>query len=336
MQTEKTINKKLAMLLGSGAFLAGSASTYAWEWNESQQETPKENAPQQDATTEEKGQAFQPSTAQIATKVDDEMSFDEAFAAARQEVGAGGVFSWHGQYFGTFYATEVDANGTPTVDYPTVEAHDLPPLNYQETELPTAVAEEIPTNTEQTATNTAQTATAQQTNHSEQQATQEPNILGLDSNADGKIDTVLIDINQDGSADAIQFDINQDGELTQDEVQFIHDPNTLQVVAIADPSAMTADINGDGTDEVLIVDSNQDHIIDVVGVDSNQNQNIENGEIVYTSSEVIEAQAVSTAVVYEGEVSADMPEDVPMEDIDNYTSEVSNLEGNFEDYNQWA
>lgn len=42
----------------------------------------------------------------IATDVNDDMSFSEAFAAARAEVGPGGAFEWHGQVYGTFLADE--------------------------------------------------------------------------------------------------------------------------------------------------------------------------------------------------------------------------------------
>lgn len=42
----------------------------------------------------------------VATSVTDDMSFNEAFAAARQEVGPGGVFEWHGNVYGTYYADE--------------------------------------------------------------------------------------------------------------------------------------------------------------------------------------------------------------------------------------
>ncbi len=44
-----------------------------------------------------------------ATSVNDSMSFSQAFAAARAEVGAGGCFEWHGQLYGTYYKTEWDA-----------------------------------------------------------------------------------------------------------------------------------------------------------------------------------------------------------------------------------
>ncbi|MCC8071630.1 MAG: hypothetical protein LIO90_07500 [Bacteroidales bacterium] len=45
-------------------------------------------------------------TVPFATGVNDSMSFSQAFATARAEVGPGGVFEWHGQLYGTYYATE--------------------------------------------------------------------------------------------------------------------------------------------------------------------------------------------------------------------------------------
>jgi hypothetical protein len=42
----------------------------------------------------------------VAHNVNDDMSFGKAFAAARTEVGAGGVFEWRGKVFGTYYKDE--------------------------------------------------------------------------------------------------------------------------------------------------------------------------------------------------------------------------------------
>ncbi len=42
----------------------------------------------------------------LATTVTDDMTFDEAFAAARTEMGPGDYFEWHGNYFNTFYQHE--------------------------------------------------------------------------------------------------------------------------------------------------------------------------------------------------------------------------------------
>ena len=39
---------------------------------------------------------------QVASSVTDDMSFSEAFAAARNEVGPGGAFTWHGHVYGTY------------------------------------------------------------------------------------------------------------------------------------------------------------------------------------------------------------------------------------------
>ena len=41
--------------------------------------------------------------------VSNNLSFADAFAAARAQVGPGGVFSWHGGVYGTYYETEWDA-----------------------------------------------------------------------------------------------------------------------------------------------------------------------------------------------------------------------------------
>lgn len=48
----------------------------------------------------------------IATSVSDDMSFSQAFAAARAEVGPGGAFEWHGGVYGTYTAAEWE-NMTP-------------------------------------------------------------------------------------------------------------------------------------------------------------------------------------------------------------------------------
>mgnify|MGYP002517574108 CR=1 FL=1 len=45
-------------------------------------------------------------TISLASVVSDDMSFTEAFAAARSEVGANGVFEWRGGVYGTYYSEE--------------------------------------------------------------------------------------------------------------------------------------------------------------------------------------------------------------------------------------
>lgn len=45
----------------------------------------------------------------VANGIRDDMSFAEAFHAARTEVGPGGVFEWHGGVYGTYYESEWEA-----------------------------------------------------------------------------------------------------------------------------------------------------------------------------------------------------------------------------------
>ncbi len=47
-----------------------------------------------------------PDNVPIAESVNDDMSFSEAFAAARDEVGVGGVFEWNGNMYNTYTADE--------------------------------------------------------------------------------------------------------------------------------------------------------------------------------------------------------------------------------------
>ncbi|GAB3641207.1 hypothetical protein [Spirosoma arcticum] len=47
-----------------------------------------------------------PEDIDVAGKVIDSMSFEQAFGAARDEVGMGGVFSWHGRWYNTFEKEE--------------------------------------------------------------------------------------------------------------------------------------------------------------------------------------------------------------------------------------
>ena len=63
--------------------------------------------------------------------VSDDMSFSEAFAAARAEVGPGGVFHWHGGIFNTYYAeewnamTDAEKHDFAELVRPEIPAHDV-------------------------------------------------------------------------------------------------------------------------------------------------------------------------------------------------------------------
>lgn len=98
---KKPMWKRAAIGAGTG-FAAGVATTVLTS------STPAH--PQNDGGNEEPGQVEHPEWVDgevpVAHNVNDNMSFGEAFEAARTEVGAGGVFEWHGNIYNTYYEDE--------------------------------------------------------------------------------------------------------------------------------------------------------------------------------------------------------------------------------------
>lgn len=71
--------------------------------------------------------------------VDDGLSFSQAFAAAREQVGPGGVFEWHGQAYSTYYENEWDqmsaeerAQFQASIDYHEVLSDDATAQHYND------------------------------------------------------------------------------------------------------------------------------------------------------------------------------------------------------------
>ncbi len=91
------------LLGGTSVFLSGSRPS------DDQPDQPKLNKP----NGEEYEQVSEDTHVTVegipVAHVSDEMSFSEAFASARAEVGAGGIFEWRGGVYGTYYKDEWDA-----------------------------------------------------------------------------------------------------------------------------------------------------------------------------------------------------------------------------------
>lgn len=90
-----TIAGVTGIVMGAGAMYVGDA--YAAD---------------ESAASNEDDSVIQPATSHTAenglrvAEVDQSLSFGEAFAAARAEVGAGGIFHWHGRTYNTFTENE--------------------------------------------------------------------------------------------------------------------------------------------------------------------------------------------------------------------------------------
>lgn len=172
---------------------------------------------------------------QVAEGVEDSMTFSQAFAAARAEVGPGGAFEWHGNVYGTFTADEWNAmspaekaefNGHfnwNNVESQNVGDTGLNPVENQDLEvvsvdpIPDSVLEtETDTTIEIVDANPQPEIEVLGVVHDPETGA---NIGGL--NVDGN-DVFLVDVDGDLEFDVVISDLNHNGELDEGEAYDIH------------------------------------------------------------------------------------------------------------------
>ena len=96
-----TLGGVSGILMGAGLLYAGQAVAQDLNNEEKPEEKPEDvDAPEQGETSHTLENGLQ------VAAVSDDLSFGEAFAAARAEVGPGGVFHWHGGIYNTYSADE--------------------------------------------------------------------------------------------------------------------------------------------------------------------------------------------------------------------------------------
>ncbi|GAB4033417.1 hypothetical protein [Spirosoma jeollabukense] len=149
----------------------------------------------------------------VAGKVTDTMSFEEAFAAARSEVGMFGVFGWHGHWYNTFLKDEWnELSIQQRLDFTELVTHEqLPVKSYDPT---TIIKSDVPT----------QTVPAPEPTIIEGYLNGQ-RVMGLDFDQDGIIDTLVmdgadghtyrvVDATGDQGLDTVYRYDSLDGELT--------------------------------------------------------------------------------------------------------------------------
>ena len=195
----------------------------------------------------------------VATGVTDEMSFGEAFAAARAEVGPGGAFEWRGGVFGTYTADEwanmtaeereayqdnfnwnnrseadvqpVDGDGEVVEPQPEEPAAEEPAAEEPAAEEP-VVEEPV-----------VEEPVVEEPTIEEPVAEVDPEVEILGVVHDEELGTVgavtvdgeevlLIDVDTDGTFDALVADANHDGEISDNEIVDITEEN-LSVADVA-------------------------------------------------------------------------------------------------------
>jgi hypothetical protein len=194
----------------------------------------------------------------VATSVTSDMTFGQAFAAARAEVGPGGVFEWHGNLYGTYTAEEWNSmSASEQAEYGEHFAwnqidhqqSDVAPQDAQLADNTTVTAEVA--DDDIVVTHVDQPSEAQQDGDLVATATEEPAagsndsevvILGVTHDADSGMNVggmvvdgheiVLVDVDGDMKFDVAVEDVNHNGQLDeQDLMQDIsHDNITVDML----------------------------------------------------------------------------------------------------------
>ncbi len=173
-------------------------------------------------------------TAPVSENTYDEMSFSEAFGSAREEVGAGGVFAWNGNVYGTYYKEEWDGMDSEEKDDYWASVNQAE----QENEYLASVYEVESMEGSSGLGGEAEIIT---TSLEADAFGAEP--VEIDLNEDGINESIIVDTNEDGVHDAIVSDTNNDGK----------------------PDLILADTNNDGEVDSYLRDTDHDGKVDDAG-----------------------------------------------------------------------
>ena len=269
-QSEKTGWKKVA--IGSAAgILLGAGAIYAVSGEEKQDAASTASSPTADKQPVKVGE------------VSDDMSFTDAFNSARAQVGAGGVFHWHGGIYSTYTADEWD---NMTADNREEYAQAIKPEIRADEMENSYVAEAHTTSHSQTADAKAD---VEPVSHASVQSAAyhqddvEPAYVAASqsyqdtTNADDDVHVVAqgtvqghaaaaVDLNGDGDADVAVIDVNDNNVLDDPDVVVDHQGNMATVGQLAEAAGQQPD---DGTDYAMQHDDSLDPNIQQVDYGEN-------------------------------------------------------------------
>ena len=246
-------------------------------------------------------------------QVSDDMSFSDAFNAAHDQVGPGGVFVWHGQVYSTF--TDNEWNSMTPAEQAEFGSHvhvqyaESSHTSSQSTNHEAAVAEVV---AEQPATTTEhqneQVAHVDDTNNGtpEQQEVQvevqEPPV------------TVAQQPTNTGNVPEGGEEVIGGVSHVEPEVEVL----AYETISNEDGNQMDLAVVSVGGQEMGIYDVNQDGTADLMAIDANNNQQIEENEIHDISSENISMQALHDDYIAQNDPSMQGPDYINDGDVDNY------------------
>jgi len=188
----------------------------------------------------------------VATSINDDMSFGEAFAAARAEVGPGGCFEWHGNVYGTYTADEWN-NMTAEERADWSDHFSWNHIDHSQSNV---------AHHSTTAQHTSSDATAQAA-----------------ANDD---DIEVVSVNHDENNDIAQNQSQNNVHQTSDEVEVQSAEPEIEILGVVHDDETNANISSmtiDGQD-VILIDVDNDLIFDYMAADANNNSQIDQNELV--------------------------------------------------------
>ena len=235
-----TLGGVSGILMGAGLLYAGQAVAAT------KTETPEETA---DTATAEAQQADSATEATLpVAQMHNDMSFGEAFAAARAEVGPGGVFIWHGGIYNTYTVDEWNAmtpqqkNDFAHQVNPEVRAHEVPtPTDaHPDVAVQPATDADVHTVSDTSDVHVVEQQIAQNFDmgddvHIVGYANAEGHlVVGYDSTGDGQADVAIIDM--DGNLAPSDADVIMDREGNMARLGDLNnEPDPNQTAAMENP-----------------------------------------------------------------------------------------------------
>ena len=235
-----TLGGVSGILMGAGLLYAGQSVAAT------KTETPEETA---DTATAEAQQADSATEATLpVAQMHNDMSFGEAFAAARAEVGPGGVFIWHGGIYNTYTADEWNAmtpqqkNDFAHQVNPEVRAHEVPtPTDaHPDVAVQPAPDADVHTVSDTSDVHVVEQQIAQNFDmgddvHIVGYANAEGHlVVGYDSTGDGQADVAIIDM--DGNLAPSDADVIMDREGNMARLgDLTNEPDPNQTAAMENP-----------------------------------------------------------------------------------------------------
>ena len=196
------------------------------------------------AAGEVENNAEQAGTAEADTQYDN-MSFREAFDTARAELGAGGVFRWHGNIYNTYTADEWNAKTAKEQD------------DFAEQVGAEISAEDVDTDVNIVSNdnvNGNEVAVSEQAAETTENADDDVRVLGygdvtLDNGRTVTVEELevngqrvaVIDVDQDGEADLAMTDLNNNQKMDEGEVIDLHTGEAVSFTNDNDNVEYTAD-----------------------------------------------------------------------------------------------